>query len=31
MKIYVPLDSFAVAMGADELAEAIVAEARARG
>jgi formate dehydrogenase iron-sulfur subunit len=31
MKVYVPLDSAAVALGADKLAEAIVAEASARG
>ncbi len=31
MKIYVPLDSAAVALGADTLAEAIVAEGAARG
>jgi formate dehydrogenase iron-sulfur subunit len=31
MKIYLPLDSAAVALGADEIADALVAEARARG
>jgi formate dehydrogenase iron-sulfur subunit len=31
MKIYVPLDSAAKALGADEIADAIVAEAGARG
>jgi formate dehydrogenase iron-sulfur subunit len=31
MKVYVPLDSAAVALGADTLAEAIVAEGAARG
>jgi formate dehydrogenase iron-sulfur subunit len=31
MKLYVPLDSAAVALGADKLAEAIAAEAAARG
>ncbi|GHG80964.1 formate dehydrogenase beta subunit [Pseudodonghicola xiamenensis] len=31
MKIYIPLDSAAKALGADEVAEAIQAEARARG
>lgn len=31
MKVYVPLDSAAVALGADKLAEAIVAEGAARG
>jgi formate dehydrogenase iron-sulfur subunit len=31
MKVYVPLDSAAVALGADKLAEAIAAEASHRG
>ena len=31
MKIWLPLDSFAVAMGGDEVAEAILAEAGKRG
>jgi formate dehydrogenase iron-sulfur subunit len=31
MKIYVPLDSATKALGADEIADAIVAEAGARG
>jgi formate dehydrogenase iron-sulfur subunit len=31
MKIYVPLDSTAKALGADEIADAIVVEAGARG
>ncbi len=31
MKLYLPLDSAAVALGADEIAEALVAEAHARG
>ncbi|MEO5621495.1 MAG: formate dehydrogenase, partial [Cypionkella sp.] len=31
MKLYLPLDSAAVALGADEIAEALVAEAKSRG
>ena len=31
MKIYIPLDSAAVALGADEVAEAVIAEAALRG
>ena len=31
MKVFVPLDSAAVALGADKIAEAIVAQGAARG